>query len=135
MEAGAQSEGTLELRVVGDFFFLNETRLRLDLSNFSTFGAFSTALAEHGIGAVEVYAGVGRGEWAPFVSLLLRKGDGEDPFDSFMQRLRGTPVQHIGLRPEHDVHEPEMDAEESLTAAKRTYAQSVRVAKDVLYRG
>ena len=31
-------DGSAEICVVGDFFFLNETRLRLDLSNFSTFG-------------------------------------------------------------------------------------------------
>ncbi|MGD8322422.1 MAG: hypothetical protein PVJ02_18360, partial [Gemmatimonadota bacterium] len=35
------AEGGAEVRVVGDFFFLNETRLRLDLSNFSTFGSFA----------------------------------------------------------------------------------------------
>ena len=48
----------MELRVVGDFFFLNETRLRLDLSNFSTFSSFAQSLAEHGIGAVDVASGL-----------------------------------------------------------------------------
>ena len=43
-------EGGLELHLVGDFFFMNETRLRLDLSNFATFGSFSSALTGHGIG-------------------------------------------------------------------------------------
>ena len=41
MSAQLATEGSVELRVVGDFFFLNETRLRLDLSNFSTFGSSS----------------------------------------------------------------------------------------------
>lgn len=124
-------EGGAEIRVVGDFFFLNETRLRLDLSNFATFGSFSRALQDHGIGAVEILPGVERGEWAPFVSLLLRKPTTEDPFEAFMERLSGTPVEHLELRPEKDVQEPEKD-EEALLAAKRTYAQSVRVARDVL---
>ncbi|HSM60284.1 MAG TPA: HD domain-containing phosphohydrolase [Longimicrobiales bacterium] len=124
-------EGGAEIRVVGDFFFLNETRLRLDLSNFATFGSFSRALQDHGIGAVEILPGVERGEWAPFVSLLLRKPTTEDPFEAFMERLSGTPVEHLEMRPEKDVQEPEKD-EEALLAAKRTYAQSVRVARDVL---
>ena len=47
-----------------------------------------------------------------------------------MDRFASAPVVHIDLRPERDVQEPE--DEESLTAAKRTYAQSVKVAKDVL---
>jgi HD-GYP domain-containing protein (c-di-GMP phosphodiesterase class II) len=124
-------EGGVEIRIVGDFFFLNETRLRLDLSNFATFGSFSRALQDHGIGAVEVRPGIPRSEWAPFVSILLRKPQAEDPFEAFMDRFAAAPVQHIDVRPEKDVQEPEKD-EEALLAAKRTYAQSVRVARDVL---
>lgn len=124
-------EGSAEIRVVGDFFFLNETRLRLDLSNFSTFGSFARALQDHGIGAVEILPGIERSEWAPFTSMLLRKPGGEDPFAAFMDRIAGAPVHHIDLRPERDAQEPEKD-EEALTAAKRTYAQSVQVAKDAL---
>lgn len=127
----AAADGGVEIRVVGDFFFLNETRLRLDLSNFSTFGSFARALQDHGIGAVEVLGGIQRQEWAPFLSVLLRKPHGEDPFQGFMDRLAETPVENIDLRPEKDVQEPERD-EEALTAAKRTYAQSVQVAKDVM---
>src|SRR5688500_2772376 len=127
-----RTEGSVELRVVGDFFFLNETRLRLDLSNFSTFGSFAQSLSEHGIGAVDVTSGLTREEWAPFLSLLLRKGTGETAYDSFIERLGGTAVAHIDVRPEKDVHQPELEKEEAMQAAKRTYAQSVKVAKDVL---
>lgn len=126
-----QSEGGAEVRVVGDFFFLNETRLRLDLSNFSTFGSFARALQDHGIGALEIQESIQRSEWAPFLSVLLRKASGPDPFANFMEWLHATPVQSLGFRPEKEVQEPEKD-EEALTAAKRTYAQSVQVAKDVL---
>jgi HD-GYP domain-containing protein (c-di-GMP phosphodiesterase class II) len=124
-------DGGAELRVVGDFFFLNETRLRLDLSNFATFGSFARALQDHGIGAVEVFSGIRRDEWVPFISILLHKAQGEDPFTGFMERVGEAPVEHIDFRPEKDVEEPERD-EEALTAAKRTYAQSVSVAKDAL---
>jgi hypothetical protein len=132
MTALLYSEGNVELRIVGDFFFLNETRLRLDLSNFSTFGSFGQALSEHGIGAVDVSPGLAREEWAPFLSLLLRKGSGETAYDSFVERLGAAPVEHIDVRPEKDVHQPELAQEEAMQAAKRTYAQSVKVAKDVL---
>ncbi|MDX1567949.1 MAG: HD domain-containing protein [Longimicrobiales bacterium] len=125
-------EGALELRVVGEFFFLNETRLRLDLTNFSTFGSFARVLAEHGIGAVEIVKGVEVSEWAPFLSLLLRDGDPQNPFGTFVDRLAQTPVTRIDVRPERDVHEDELEEEEALQAAKRTYAQSVQVAKNVL---
>jgi HD-GYP domain-containing protein (c-di-GMP phosphodiesterase class II) len=132
MSALLATEGSVELRVVGDFFFLNETRLRLDLSNFSTFGSFAQVLAEHGIGAVDITSGLTRDEWAPFLSLLLRKGGGEKPYEAFIERLTATSVTHMDVRPEKDVHQPELEHEEALQAAKRTYAQSVKVAKDVL---
>ncbi|MBW3535872.1 MAG: HD domain-containing protein [Gemmatimonadetes bacterium] len=133
MAAIVKREGGLELRVVGDFFFLNETRLRLDLSTFSTFGSFARALGEHGVGAVEVLPGIQREEWAPFLSLLLRPPppDGQHAYEDFLERLGGTPTEHIHVRPEKDVEEPSME-EEALAAAKRTYVQSVKVAKDVL---
>jgi HD-GYP domain-containing protein (c-di-GMP phosphodiesterase class II) len=124
-------DGSAEIRVVGDFFFLNETRLRLDLSNFATFGSFASALTRHGIGAVEIVNGVERGEWAPFLAMLLRPPAGDSPFQGFLERFAQTPVEHMDLRPATEVEEPQ-DDEEALTAAKRTYAQSVKVAAEVL---
>lgn len=127
-----KEEGFLELRVVGDFFFLNETRLRLDLSNYSTFGSFARALTDHGVGAIEVHPGIEQGEWAPFLSILLRKPAEGDPFSGFMNQMAGAPILHIELLPESEVQEPALQEEEALHAAKRTYAQSVKVAKDAL---
>jgi HD-GYP domain-containing protein (c-di-GMP phosphodiesterase class II) len=127
-----QEEGAVELRVVGDFFFFNEIRLRLDLSNYSTFGSFARVLSDHGIGAVEVLGGITRNEWAPFLALLLRSPEEENPYEGFERRMSDAPILHLHIRPESEVHEPEMEEEEALHAAKRTYAQSVRVAKDAL---
>jgi HD-GYP domain-containing protein (c-di-GMP phosphodiesterase class II) len=124
-------DGSAEVRVVGDFFFLNETRLRLDLTNFATFGSFASALNAHGIGAVEVVKGVERKEWAPLLAMLLRPPSPEEPFFGFMERFAQTPVEHIDLRPATEI-EDQTDDEEALTAAKRTYAQSVKVAQEVM---
>ena len=109
----ALGEGSVELRVVGDFFFFNETRLRLDLSNYSTFGSFARALTEHGLGAVEVLPGIDRAEWAPFLSLLLREPDEDDPYAEFMDRMAGAPILHIQVLPASEVQEPGMEEEAS----------------------
>jgi HD-GYP domain-containing protein (c-di-GMP phosphodiesterase class II) len=124
-------EGILDFRVMGDFFFLNETRLRLNLRNFSTFGFFAQALREHGIGGIEMEEGVRRDEWPPFLSLLLRAGGGADPYEAFQERLASTPVKSIHLRPEREIHQMELE-DESLEGARRTYAFSVQMARDVL---
>ncbi|MDT8339988.1 MAG: HD domain-containing protein [Longimicrobiales bacterium] len=126
-----EREDGMELRVVGEFFFLNEVRLRLDLSNFATFGTVAQALQDHGIGAVEVAPGMAETEWAPFLSLLLRKPEGDDPWDTFQARMADTPVQHVVVRAAREVA-GELDEEEALEQAKRTYAQSVRVAREIL---
>jgi HD-GYP domain-containing protein (c-di-GMP phosphodiesterase class II) len=131
VERIVQVDGSAEIRVVGDFFFLNETRLRLDLTNFSTFGSFARALNDHGIGTVEISQGVERTEWAPLLAMLLRPAAGNEPFEGFAERFAQTPIEHIDIRPATEVEKAE-DDEEALTAAKRTYAQSVKVAEDVM---
>ncbi len=127
-----EAEGSAEIRVVGDFFFLNETRLRLDLSNFATFGAFAKALGTHGIGAVEIVKGIERSEWAPFLSMLLRPPVADAPYEGFLDRLEQAPVRNLSVRAASDVDDPGDNDEEALTAAKRTYAQSVKVAEEVM---
>ena len=125
------SEGAFDLHISGDFFFLNEVRLRLDLSNFSTFGNLASVLGGHGIGQVEVMPGVKREEWAPFITLLLESPK-DDPFPAFIDQLSQTPVEHIDVQPVAESAEPELVERDALAAAKGTYAQSVKVAKDVL---
>ena len=127
-----EREGSVELRVVGEFFFLNETRLRLDLSNYSTFGNVSRTLHDHGIGAIWALSGVTRDEWAPLFSVLLRKPASEDPYKAFLQAIDGTPIANLDFKAESEVEDPDPDEEESLAAAKRTYVRTVKVAKEVL---
>jgi len=129
----AEREDGIELRLVGDFVFLNDARLRLDLSNYVTFSFLTNALTRHGIGAITVDKGVTRDEWAPFLSLLLREdaGDG-NAFRRFQERLEVSPVRHIHVEEEKGAAALPHDDDEAREAAKRTYAQSVQVAREVL---
>ena len=125
------SEGAFELNISGDFFFLNEARLRLDLSNFSTFGNLASVLTSHGIGEVVVVPGVDREEWGPFLALFLANPE-DDPLPAFLDLLSQTPAEHSEVRPRAESQEPEMVERDALVEAKGTYAQSVKLAKDVL---
>ncbi len=126
-----QREGLMDFRVVGDFFFLNETRLRLDLRNFSTFGSVARTLHLHGIGEVHVEEGIEKEEWAAFLSIILRDPEPEDPFEGVSKRIMGSNIRHISIEAEREI-EP-LDLEEAkLDGAKRTYAFSVQMARDVL---
>ena len=126
-----KGEGFAELRMVGDFFFLNEERLRLDLRNFSTFGAFARALRDHELGELVIDRGVQRDEWAPFLSLLLGTPDDQAPFDAFVQGMSNTSVLRIEVRPEREAESLDLGSE-AMDGARQTYAHSVRMARDVL---
>ncbi len=125
-------EGLIELRVVGDFFFLNEVRLRLDLRNFSTFGSLARTLQANGIGVLVVEGGVERGEWVPFLTLLLRSPpEGENSFEAFAGRLEALPVRNIRVQPEREARQLDLEGE-AMEGAKRTYVHSVQMARGVL---
>src|SRR3989441_12157103 len=64
-------EKELELRLQGEFIFVNSTRLRLDLDNYASFSHIMGVLRQCGIGAVRVGEGVERKQLQVFVSLLL----------------------------------------------------------------
>ena len=76
-----EHEQELEFRVAGEFLFINSTRLRLDLSNYATFGYLLRVLRNSGVGALRVHKTVGTRDWLVLLSLLdaatsLRSGSG-----------------------------------------------------------
>src|SRR5437879_8951810 len=64
-------EKELEVRLQGEFLFVNSTRLRLDLDNYASFSHILNVLQQCGIGAVRIDEGVDRKQLQIFVSLLL----------------------------------------------------------------
>lgn len=131
-----EREGALELRLVRDFLFINDARLRLDLSDYMAFSYFAGLMRRHRLGTIEVEAAVTRDDWAPFLSLLLLEppASEDDVFIRFAERLAESRAQHVHVteeRDETDKEEIEPD-DQAKEAAKRTYFQSVQVAKDVL---
>ena len=62
-------EKELEIRLQGEFIFVNSTRLRLDLDNYASFSHILNVLRQCGIGAVHLDEGVDRKQMQVFVSL------------------------------------------------------------------
>jgi len=126
-------EGVIDLKLVGDFWFLNDARLRLDLTDYLAFSYVAGLLHRHGVGEIEMSAELAREELAPLVSLLLQDAPAEDEFERIQSRLAQSTARHIRLGPakatDTSKHEPDDAAKE---AAKLTYFQSVAVAKEVL---
>ena len=123
-------EGELSVRYVGDFFFVNDLRLRIDLASYATFGLVGRALQRHGIGTVQAFPGAGTAEWTAFLSLLTAEPNGDDRFGRFAERLARSAVLHLAVHPDQD-RDPEPD-ENARQMAKRAYAQTVAVARETM---
>jgi HD-GYP domain-containing protein (c-di-GMP phosphodiesterase class II) len=127
-------EPELEIRVAGEFIFVNSTRLRLALDNYSTFSHILTTLNECGIGAFHVEAAVERREWQVFLAVLLATASPEEEGDTLQkleQKLHAAGVTHIVVEPPWESTTYE-DEEARKRAAKRTYEQSVAVTQEVI---
>jgi HD-GYP domain-containing protein (c-di-GMP phosphodiesterase class II) len=127
-------EQELELRVTGEFIFVNATRLRLDLDNYASFSHVLGLLRAAGIGVVRAAEGSDRREWTSFLSLLLAVTGRESAnrFFELANRMNDAGVGHITIEPPI---ESEMSEEEEARAkeqAKRTYQRSVAVTKEVI---
>lgn len=127
----SHEDGGLLLRYVGDFCFINDLRLRVDLASYATFGAVGRALHGHEIGFLEADADAQREEWTAVLSLLLQDPDPNDPFGMFAERLERTSVQRIRVAPVTD-SPPQRGSEDAKQEAKNVYAESVSVAREAM---
>src|SRR5690348_10433116 len=128
-------ENELEVRLQGEFIFVNSTRLRLDLDNYASFSHILGVFRQSGIGAVRVLPGVDRKQLQIFVSLLLAYAAREaDPnkVHELSQKLDDSGVTLIDVEPPLDTDDDAEDVEKQKEAAKRTYARSVAVTKEVI---
>jgi HD-GYP domain-containing protein (c-di-GMP phosphodiesterase class II) len=128
-------EREIELRIQGEFIFVNSTRLRLDLDNYASFSHILGVFRQCGIGAVRVDEGVDRRQLQIFVSLLLSYATTQPSATKvaeLSQKLADSGVTFITVEAPLETDEDVEDAERQKEAAKRTYARSVAVTKEVI---
>ncbi len=127
-------EGDLEFRVAGEFIFVNSTRLRLDLDNYTTFSYLLTQFRSSGVGDLKVIGATSLRDWTVFLWFLL-KPEGETPaqrFAALSERFKATNVTAFEISPPIESEDDVKNRSESREAAKRTYSQSVAATKDVM---
>src|SRR3981081_4073958 len=89
------AEGELEFRISGEFIFINSTRLRLDLSNYATFGHILTLCKLAGIGAIHVGTKGTARDWTLLLSLLgaETKSAPAERFAEIVSRLKDSNIE------------------------------------------
>jgi HD-GYP domain-containing protein (c-di-GMP phosphodiesterase class II) len=130
-----QIEDQLEVRLSGEFLFVNATRLRLNLDNYATFSHVLRTLRQNGVGVMNVDEKIERREWQVFVSLLLagtaREPSSERLSELYQKMLQGG-VHHITVEPPAEDADDLDDEQRAKEVAKRTYERSVAVTKEVV---
>lgn len=128
-------EQELELRASGEFIFINGTRLRLDLDNYASFSRIISAFRESGVGMCRMRASSTSRDWVVFLTLLQSPGTGDidDRLHELGAKLVEATVTVFELGPALAADAADAaDQLQAKEAAKRTYAQSVSVTKDVI---
>jgi len=126
--------GEIEVRLSGDFIFVNGTRLRLELDNYAAFGGILGTLRGYQVGQLRVHLGVSVREWQAFLGQLLSLGTIEDPearFYALSDRMSQAGLEHIELV-QAGTDDAQGDEEQARAQAKRTYTHGVEVTKEVL---
>ncbi len=127
-----KAEIELEIRLAGDFIFVNSTRLRVELDNYASFSHILAMFRAFEIGVVHIRSGMDRREWQVFLSLLLslsQHGELDERLEELQNRLDGAKVAHLELE---RAQAEGGSSEESRHQAKRVYAEGVAVTRDVI---
>ncbi len=131
-----RAEGELEFRTSGEFIFINATRLRLDIDNYTSFSHLLSLFRSCGIGALRVHAPVQARDWLVLISQLLSlSAGGGDPEERYFQlqgKLEKAQVSAFEVSPPAAQDDGHREREQIKEAAKRTYSQSVAVTKEVM---
>jgi HD-GYP domain-containing protein (c-di-GMP phosphodiesterase class II) len=125
-------ERELEVRVSQEFIFVNSTRLRLDLDNYAGFSRIISAFRDSEIGLCRVREGSTPRDWSVLLNLLgAPAGAAGQLMRALEDRLAAAGVSAFEFGPPSSVGDDE-ERELAREAAKRTYAQSVSVTRDVI---
>lgn len=128
-----EHEQELEFRIAGEFLFINSTRLRLDLTNYATFGYLLRVLRTSGVGALHIHHNASARDWLVLLSLLdaATSLPPDERLVEIADHLSRTSVSDIEVFAPAEGDERDF-SEEVKQAASRTYNQSVAVTRDVI---
>ncbi len=129
-----EKEHELEIRVSGEFVFINSVRLRLDLDNYASFSHLLSVFRATGIGSLHLRAAPTVRDWSRFLALLLAPSS-DPPAARFEQLTEKLAQQQLVLFDLGEPMEQAMDdasLQRSKEVAKKTYAQSVSVTRELM---
>ena len=127
-------DGGMELRIAGEFVFVNHTRLRLGLDNYAMVAYLIAQCRTSGTGVLRATAAATPADWSVLVTALNAPSgsDATTRYHSLRQRLDGAGVRVFDLEPPVKAEEGGAGAGVSAELAKGAYARSVAAAADAM---
>jgi HD-GYP domain-containing protein (c-di-GMP phosphodiesterase class II) len=129
-----ETEHELEIRVSGEFVFINGVRLRLDLDNYASFSHLLAVFGSSGVGSLHLDRPPTAREWTRFLSLLLVPST--DPpatrFQHLGEKLAQQKLDVFEIGEPMEAAADDESRKKSKEVAKKTYAQSVSATKELM---
>ncbi len=127
-------EHELEIRVAGEFVFINTVRLRLDLDNYASFSHLLSVFRSLHIGVLHVHEAPSARDWSHFLALLLLPSSDIPSvrFELLKAKLHEQQLDAFEIGPPVEEAEASETREKSKELAKKTYVQSVVVTKELM---
>jgi HD-GYP domain-containing protein (c-di-GMP phosphodiesterase class II) len=135
-DAVVRAQDGCELRCVGDYLFINETRIRLMMDNYAAVANVLAMLTSAGIGGFSVAHVPPPASWIVLLSFLQSpplEYPSEDRLPQLEDRLTQAAVQDFELMPPAEIRDADFDDDLSARErAKQTYARTLDVTRDVM---
>jgi HD-GYP domain-containing protein (c-di-GMP phosphodiesterase class II) len=131
-DALIEHDGGLSIWVAGNYMFVNDLQVKLDLHDYASLSAFREVLRGHGVGRMEVGAKASAADWQSFLTLLATDpAPGQPALEALYAEIERHGVSHFDVGPSSPMFEG-TEGEQAVEAARRTYTRSVKVARDMM---
>lgn len=130
-----EAEGACSLRRIGDYLFVNDTRLRLSFDNYAAVASLLGLFTEAGIGGINLLETPQSRAWVVLLSFLQSPPVDlpvEDRLEQLAARLEQANIDDfdlLGVVEEGERIESDVDAKER---ARQTYVRSLDVTREVI---
>ncbi|MBI3812495.1 MAG: HD-GYP domain-containing protein [Nitrospirae bacterium] len=124
----------VHLRLEGDYLFMDELKLRMDIDCFISFTSLIEALKQLRIGGILLKQSITVEELKQFVYVLVQTDpDGNEPFELVIKQMRARGVANIEIDPFEEKKESfENILRSTKEVAKSTYFRTMTAVAEVM---
>lgn len=122
------------LRLEGDYLFLDDLKLKMDIDGFTSFTSLIDSLKHLGIGGLLFKKSSGTDELKRFVYILVQTDPNtEEPFEEVLHRMKSLGIANIEIEPFEEKKESFDDLlQDTKEVAKSTYFRTMTAVAEVM---